>query len=120
MLKIRKQGDSVLSLVAKDVALDDDVSSLLDDMWEAMYLNKGIGLAANQVGVLKRVFVMHANGLKQAFINPVITLTEGLCVAITRCIPTALPIWAILHILSSTSEAATIIRSASSSMNRII
>ena len=51
-----------------------------------------------------------------AFISPVITFTLGLCVAITKCIPQALASCASLHIASSTSFCATIIRSASSSM----
>ena len=50
-----------------------------------------------------------------ALIKPVITSTDGLCVAITKCIPAALAFWANLHIASSTSLAATIIKSASSS-----
>ena len=51
-----------------------------------------------------------------ALISPVTTLTEGLCVAITICIPAALASCARRHIASSTSPGATIIRSASSSM----
>ncbi len=73
MLKIRKNPNPVLSQVAEAVEAGDGIGELLDSMWETMYLSKGIGLAANQVGELKRVFVMHANGLKQEFINPVIT-----------------------------------------------
>ncbi len=51
-----------------------------------------------------------------AFIRPVITSAEGLCVAITRCMPEARPICATRHTLSSTSLEATSIRSASSSI----
>ena len=47
--------------------------------------------------------------------TPVITLTDGRCVAITRWMPTARAIWAMRQIDSSTSRAATIIRSFSSS-----
>ena len=50
-----------------------------------------------------------------ALIRPVITLTDGRCVAITICIPAALASWARRHIAASTSPGATIIRSASSS-----
>ena len=50
-----------------------------------------------------------------AFITPVITSTEGRWVAMTRWMPTARAIWAIRAIDSSTSRAATIIRSDSSS-----
>jgi len=38
-----------------------------------------------------------------AFITPVMTLTDGLCVASTRCMPAALAIWASLQMQSSTS-----------------
>ena len=51
-----------------------------------------------------------------ALIIPVITSTDGLCVAITKCIPAALAFCANLQIASSTSFAATIIKSANSSM----
>ena len=51
-----------------------------------------------------------------AFIRPVITSAEGRWVAMTRCMPAARPIWATRQIDSSTSLAATSIRSASSSM----
>ena len=51
-----------------------------------------------------------------AFITPVMTSTEGLCVAIIRCIPAALAICARRQILSSTSFGEAIIRSASSSI----
>ena len=50
-----------------------------------------------------------------ALISPVMTSTDGLCVAITRCIPAARASWASRQIASSTSPEATIIRSASSS-----
>ena len=51
-----------------------------------------------------------------AFMRPVITSAEGRWVAITRCIPAARPIWATRQMDSSTSLAATSMRSASSSM----
>ena len=51
-----------------------------------------------------------------AFIRPVITSAEGRWVAMIRCIPLARPIWATRQMDSSTSLAATSIRSASSSM----
>ena len=57
---------------------------------------------------------------KFALMMPVMTSTEGLWVAIIRCMPAALAICASRAIYSSTSFAATIIRSASSSMTRMI
>ena len=54
-----------------------------------------------------------------AFIRPVITSAEGRWVAITKWMPAARPIWAMRQMESSTSLAATIIRSASSSIMTI-
>ena len=51
-----------------------------------------------------------------AFITPVITFTEGRCVAITRCMPAARASCARRQMASSTSPGATIMRSASSSI----
>ena len=52
---------------------------------------------------------------KFAFISPVTTSTDGRWVAMMRCIPVALPSWARRHSDCSTSNAAVIMRSASSS-----
>jgi len=62
-----------LSSVAADVPAGEDVKPLIGAMFALMYAGKGIGLAANQVGVLKRVIVVHVAGMKQALINPVIS-----------------------------------------------
>ena len=58
--------------------VDDELRSLLDDMLETMYAAPGIGLAAAQVGILKRVIVIDLakDGEKKSplfFVNPVIT-----------------------------------------------
>ena len=51
--------DAVLKAKAKPVdQVDDSVRQLMDDMLETMYAAPGIGLAANQIGVLKRVLVL--------------------------------------------------------------
>jgi len=51
--------DPVLKKKTEPVAdIDDDIRRLMDDMAETMYAERGMGLAAPQVGVLKRVFVM--------------------------------------------------------------
>ena len=57
---------------------------------------------------------------KLAFITPVITSTDGLCVATIKWIPTALASWANLAIGASTSLGLYIIKSASSSIIKII
>ena len=72
MIKIRKNGHPALSSMAEPIEVGSDVSALLASMWDTMYHHKGIGLAANQIGELKRVIVIHAKGFKQELINPVI------------------------------------------------
>ena len=62
--------------------VDDDVRSLVRDMVETMYAAPGIGLAANQVGVSKRVCVVDLSvgeneGELRVFINPRVVSTEG-------------------------------------------
>lgn len=62
LLKIITAPDPRLAKVAEPVAsVTDDIRQLMDDMLETMYANDGMGLAANQVGVLKRVVVMDEN-----------------------------------------------------------
>src|SRR5260370_8274297 len=59
LLPIITAPDPRLKLKAKPVAaVDDDIRRLMDDMLETMYLAPGIGLAAPQVGALKRVLVL--------------------------------------------------------------
>ncbi|MDR7329409.1 peptide deformylase [Corynebacterium guangdongense] len=74
---IRLLGDPVLNSVASPVALDrfdDKLRRLVDDMLDTMDDAGGVGLAANQVGVLQRVFVydtsMVEGGLRGHVINP--------------------------------------------------
>ena len=57
--KVRLLGDPVLRTEAEDVeAYDDDLRALVRDMFETMYHEEGIGLAAPQVGISKRVIVL--------------------------------------------------------------
>ena len=69
-----------------EVPLNDDNKKLIADMIQTMYDNNGIGLAANQVGYNRKIFIMDISNEKnnpQIFINPVIEkqakekLTEG-------------------------------------------
>lgn len=46
-------------------------------MWETMFANDGMGLAAPQVGVLRRVVVVHVNNMRLELVNPVIVHEEG-------------------------------------------
>ena len=59
IMKIYTVPDPVLKEIAQPVdKVDDDIRKLMDDMLETMYDAPGIGLAANQVGILHRVLVM--------------------------------------------------------------
>jgi peptide deformylase len=78
-----KYGDPVLGKQAQEVTeFDGSLRSLADEMFEVMYLARGVGLAAPQIGVSKRIFVMDAGGAEGkarqfAVVNPVIELAEG-------------------------------------------
>lgn len=79
--EIRKYGDPILREVAQKVEkIDDEILEILDNMTETMYSTKGVGLAAPQVGVSKRIFVCdQGDGVVRKIINPVITpLTDKL------------------------------------------
>lgn len=79
--EIRKDGDEILSKKCREVeVIDDKIKELAQDMLETMYKNDGIGLAACQVGILKRVVVydvayIQEDGKKEGhmLINPKIT-----------------------------------------------
>ena len=81
LLNILVYPDSRLRTVAKPVeAVDSSVTTLVNDMVQTMYSAPGIGLAATQVNVPKRVIVMdlsvHRDEL-MVFINPIIESLEG-------------------------------------------
>jgi len=65
--------DKKLKIKSKEVNHGDDVSSIVDDMFILMDKSKGIGLAANQVGLDIRVIVVDVKGFRTEIINPVIT-----------------------------------------------
>jgi len=54
-------GAPVLKIKAKDINKDyPELSKLIDDMWETMYASNGVGLAAPQIGLSIRIFVVDA------------------------------------------------------------
>jgi peptide deformylase len=67
-------------------AVNDEVRRLVDDMFETMDAAKGIGLAANQVGVPRRVAVVDVDGDRFAMIDPRIVETEGRVTAEEGCL----------------------------------
>ncbi|HYF83172.1 MAG TPA: peptide deformylase [Clostridia bacterium] len=75
---IRKDGDEVLRKVSRKVeVIDDRILTLLDDMKDTMYKAEGVGLAAPQVGVLRRVVVIDIREGLIELINPVIVYESG-------------------------------------------
>ena len=77
---IRQDGDEILRKKAREVEkFDEKLKALVEDMIETMHKNNGVGLAAQQVGILKRVVVLDIYDGKGpiVLINPVITKTKG-------------------------------------------
>ena len=95
ILPIVSYGSSVLKKTAKEITSDyPNLSELIANMWETMYAANGVGLAAPQIGLSIRVFVIDAspfvdeenmsvkeietiNTFKKVFINPKIISEEG-------------------------------------------
>ena len=76
--KIVKMGDELLRKKSKQVTnFDDNLREILDDMKETMYEYNGMGLAAPQIGILKRIVVMDVNNMYLELINPEIIDAEG-------------------------------------------
>lgn len=76
--KVRIQGDPVLEKTCKEVKeITPRIQELIDDMLETMYDENGVGLAAPQVGVLKRIVVIDIGEGPLVLINPVIEETDG-------------------------------------------
>jgi peptide deformylase len=76
--EIRLIGDPVLRQKARDVTdIDGALVRLVDDMLETMYEAPGVGLAAPQVGVQKRLFVWDLGDGPQAIVNPEIVESDG-------------------------------------------
>lgn len=75
---ILKEGDELLSKKCRQVdKIDERVLTLLDDMAETMYESDGVGLAAPQVGILKRVVVIDVGEGLIELINPEIIKQSG-------------------------------------------
>lgn len=85
LLKIAHYPEKVLLEIGKPVGDDEfgaELETLVADMFETMYSAGGVGLAAPQVGISKRLFVMDCSGgeaedKKVALINPEIVTVEG-------------------------------------------
>ena len=75
---IRLIGDPVLNTRVRDVEdIDGSLVRLVDDMLETMYDAPGLGLAANQIGVQKRLFVWDVGDGPQVIVNPQVIDSDG-------------------------------------------
>ncbi|HBC96990.1 MAG TPA: peptide deformylase [Clostridium sp.] len=76
---IRKYGDDILRKKSRKVdVINDRIKTLLGDMVDTLYEEDGIGLAAPQVGVLKRIVVIDiGDGVLYKLVNPEIIYSEG-------------------------------------------
>ena len=76
--KVVMMGDELLRKKSKPVRVFDEyLWNLLDDMKETMHHKNGAGLAAVQVGILKRVVIVEANNMFIELVNPVIVKERG-------------------------------------------
>ena len=80
-MTVLKYPDERLRKVAQPIAkVDDSIRAVIDDMFETMYDEQGVGLAATQVDVHQRLFVADCSEDQNeplVFINPEITKAEG-------------------------------------------
>lgn len=84
---IVKEGDDVLTKKCREVVkFDDRLATLLDDMIETLHLSGGVGLAAPQVGVLRRVVVIDVGEGVIELVNPKIIAYSGEREAMEGCL----------------------------------
>lgn len=84
---IRKFDDEILRSKAKEVKkIDESIKNLINDMIETMYEAEGVGLAAPQIGILKRVVVIDVGDGAIQLINPAIIETEGEDIKVEGCL----------------------------------
>ncbi len=86
--KIVVEGDEVLRKRSREVRqVDDRIRMILDDMLETMRDYDGVGIAAPQVGILKRIFIVEAEeGDVLEAVNPEILSMEGLVAGEEGCL----------------------------------
>jgi len=89
---IVKYGDPVLEKPAATITtFDDELRKLVDDMFESMYAAHGVGLAAPQIGISKRIAVIDVTfkedpNAKIVLVNPEIVHTEGKLTSTEGCL----------------------------------
>ena len=84
---IVKMGDPLLRKISKPVeSFDEKLHVLLDDMKDTLHAVGGLGLAAPQVGVLKRVCIVEYDNKLYELVNPVLVESRGKCVDNEGCL----------------------------------
>ena len=85
--QIVKEGDDVLTKKCREVVkFDDRLAQLIDDMIETLHQSGGVGLAAPQVGVLRRVVVIDVGEGVIELVNPVIIEQDGVQESLEGCL----------------------------------
>ncbi len=86
--KIRTDDDEILRMKCKPVReINDSMRKLVGDMFDTMYESGGVGLAAPQIGIVRRIVVIDdTQGNRLAMFNPVITAAEGEQTATEGCL----------------------------------
>ncbi|QQY80789.1 peptide deformylase [Keratinibaculum paraultunense] len=85
--QIRYYGDPLLRKVSRKITkIDDRIKILLEDMLDTMYKEEGVGLAAPQVGVLRRAIVIDIGDGPLKLINPEIIYEEGEDIDVEGCL----------------------------------
>ncbi len=97
ILNIIKEGDEVLRKVCRPVTeITPRVKQILDDMLETLIDSGGVGLAAPQVGILRRIVIVDNGENYIELINPVITEREGEQEEMEGCLSVP-DVWGITH-----------------------
>ena len=91
VLEVVHYGNPILKKKCSPVSVFSKLSDFIDDMFDTMYEEEGIGLAANQVGVDMNLFVIDIshvddNEFPRIFINGEITSSEGECIFSEGCL----------------------------------
>lgn len=85
--EIRLDGDPILRKVSREITdINDRIKILLDDMVETMNHANGVGLAAPQIGVLRRAIVIDVGEGPIKLINPKLVEESGECIDVEGCL----------------------------------
>ncbi|WIV10800.1 peptide deformylase [Proteiniborus sp. MB09-C3] len=85
--QLRYEDDPILRKKSREVdVIDEKIKTLVQDMLDTMYKEEGVGLAAPQVGILKKVVVIDIGEGPIALINPKIVQEEGEIIDMEGCL----------------------------------